>query len=61
MERYWIIWPERRWLSHKDLLLAYEDAIANDELEEEDRDATTVQDIQRALSSAGIYTFGRSV
>lgn len=55
---FFIIWPERRFVSHAQMSIWYSDAVANGELDTYDRRHTDMADKARALQSAGIITLG---
>ncbi len=54
-----IVWPERRWVSAKQIASWFADGVANNEIDPEYLDAKTTQEMAAALSDAGMITLGR--
>ena len=58
-ERTWkTIWPERRSLNESQIRLAYLDAVANDEVCENEQ-TDDVEEMVKILNNIGHYTFGK--
>lgn len=55
-EGFFIVWPERRWISDDQMSRWYEDAVANEAVEPGEQDVSAMA---RALHEAGEITLGR--
>ncbi len=54
-----IIWPERRWISAKQIESWFADGVTNNEIDPGYLHAKTTREMAAALSDAGIITLGR--
>jgi hypothetical protein len=57
---FYIVYPERRYISAARIHAWYKDAVANGEIAEEHCNAKTHQEMADALSDAGIITLGKA-
>lgn len=57
--KFFIIWPEKRWIDESKIRLWFSDAVANGELSEEyATDITAPEDMAKELHSLGTITLG---
>lgn len=59
--RFWIIWPEARFVPAAQIRRWYFDAVANDQIAPEYLDEVRPERMAEALSDAGLITLGQSI
>jgi hypothetical protein len=59
--KFWIIWPENRFVSENQMKTWYFDAVANNEISREYLDLKDVSKMAAALNDAGLITLGQSI
>jgi hypothetical protein len=59
--KFWIVWPEQRFVSADQIRTWYSDAVANGEMAREYLDLTDVGRMAEGLSDAGMITLGQSI
>lgn len=60
-KRFYIIYPENRFVTSSQMKMWYYDAVANDEIAREYLDLDDTARMAEALSDAGIITLGQSI
>jgi len=57
--KFYIIWPERRFVSEETIAMWFSDALANEEIDAELARVTDPEMMARELHYAGLITLGR--
>lgn len=57
-EDIYIIWPQKQWVKAAQIEVWFDDAVANEEIAEDRKDAYTISEKADALADAGIITRG---
>lgn len=59
--KFWIIWPESRFVTEHQMKTWYFDAVANNQIAREYLDLADVAKMAEALSDAGLITLGQGI
>lgn len=59
--KFWIIWPENRFVSDTQMKIWYYDAVVNGQIAKEYFDLTDTAMMAEALSDAGLITLGQGI
>lgn len=57
---YYIVWPEKKWISAETIRTWYADGVDNEDISPEYRGATELDEMAAALDDAGIITRGKA-